>query len=263
MKYWTWEGCRRDEYHVCTLQTTSASSDQFTAVFGSVSDQSKAWIPWYKQETKEQRNNEFHPTSLHRRRRNLLDLSALSKPFSGHRFLVFTKCELYRLLGVTKRSQGSTRSKCIENCPLLLRKRALRRHGQIDRNRCCPIHRILQIWSRATSSSFQTSKSYSLDLNLNRINPSITPTKVPFEDPQKTWSWSEECELERRVTEAGKSVGQVYRAKRRLFWEMNQNFFKVFVFLMLISQHVTHLDFGWKYFGNIENCTRHRLISTM
>ena len=36
----------------------------------------------------------------------------------------------------------------------------------------------------------------------------------------------------RRVKEVGASLGQVYRAKRRLCWEINRDFSKIFVFLL-------------------------------
>ena len=36
----------------------------------------------------------------------------------------------------------------------------------------------------------------------------------------------------RRVKEVGASLGQVYRAKRRLCWEINRHFSKIFVFLL-------------------------------
>ena len=83
---------------------------------------------------------------------------------------------------------------------------------------CCLIHRILQIWSVTTSFCFQTWKSHS------------PPENVFF----------------RRVKEVGESLGQVYRAKRRLCWEINHHFFKIFIFLFRLSTYPIAL-------GNVTN----------
>jgi len=67
---------------------------------------------------------------------------------------------------------------------------------------------------------------------------SATPSFFLFPNLKKSLAGQKFASNEEIV--AGTSLGQVYRAKRRLCWEINRHFFKIFVFLLEVKYLSDH-----------------------